>query len=218
MARIAGDELDVLIDLAGHTGLRLRLLARRLAPAQATWLGYPATTGLSAIDYRVTDARADPSAHDGLNSERLVRLPHSYFCYRPRDVTPLPGPLPALARDGEVTFGSFNIVAKISSTTLDLWARVLRAVPRSRLLLKATALAYSSVRDRLRAELGARGIDAERIEFREWMIGDTSRLTAQSTSPSTRRHSTARRPRAKPCGWAFRWSPRPATDHPRGWA
>ena len=83
-ARIAGDELDVLIDLAGHTGLRLRLLARRLAPVQATWLGYPATTGLSAIDFRLTDARADPPAHEALNSERLVRLPHSYFCYRPR--------------------------------------------------------------------------------------------------------------------------------------
>src|SRR6185436_13675176 len=139
VALIAGDELDVLIDLAGHTGLRLRLLARRLAPVQATWLGYPATTGLSAVDYRITDARADPPAHDALHSERLVRLPHSYFCYRPRDVAPLPGLLPALARGGEVTFGSFNIVAKISATTLDLWASVLRAVPRSRLLLKATA-------------------------------------------------------------------------------
>ena len=83
-ARIAGDGLDVLIDLAGHTGLRLRLLARRLAPVQATWLGYPTTTGLSAIDFRLTDARADPPAHEALHSERLVRLPHSYFCYRPR--------------------------------------------------------------------------------------------------------------------------------------
>jgi len=171
VARIAGDELDVLIDLAGHTGLRLRLLARRLAPVQATWLGYPATTGLSAIDYRVTDARADPAGREALNSERLARLPHSYFCYRPRDVAPLPGPLPAVARDGEVTFGSFNIVAKISATTLELWASVLRTVPRSRLLLKAAALAYPSVRDRLRAELGARGIDAERIEFRGWVPG-----------------------------------------------
>ena len=121
-ARIAGDGLDVLIELAGHTGLRLRLLARRLAPVQATWLGYPATTGLSAIDFRLTDACADPPAHEALHSERLVRLPHSYFCYRPRDVAPLPGPLPALARGGEVTFGSFNIVAKISATTLEMWA------------------------------------------------------------------------------------------------
>jgi predicted O-linked N-acetylglucosamine transferase (SPINDLY family) len=169
VARIAGDELDVLIDLAGHTGLRLRLLARRLAPVQATWLGYPATTGLSAIDYRVTDARADPPGHEALNSERLARLPHSYFCYRPRDITPLSAPLPALARSGEVTFGSFNIVPKISATTLELWAKVLRAVPRSRLFLKATGFAYTSVRDRLRAELGARGIDAGRIEFRGWV-------------------------------------------------
>jgi predicted O-linked N-acetylglucosamine transferase (SPINDLY family) len=168
-ARIAGDELDVLIDLAGHTGLRLRLLARRLAPVQATWLGYPASTGLSAIDFRLTDARADPATHDALHSERLARLPHSYFCYRPRDAALLPGPLPALARDGEITFGSFNIVAKISATTLELWASVLRAVPRSRLFLKATALGYASVRDRLRAELGARGIDGDRIEFRGWV-------------------------------------------------
>jgi predicted O-linked N-acetylglucosamine transferase (SPINDLY family) len=104
-----------------------------------------------------------------LNSERLARLPHSFFCYRPRDVAPLPGPLPALARGGEVTFGSFNIVAKISATTIELWASVLRAVPRSRLLLRAAALAYASVGDRLRAELGAQGVDAERIEFREWV-------------------------------------------------
>jgi predicted O-linked N-acetylglucosamine transferase (SPINDLY family) len=83
----------------------------------------------------------------------------------------LPGPLPALAGNGEVTFGSFNVVAKISAMTLDLWASVLRAVPRSRLLLKATALGFPSVRDRLRAELAARGIDAERIEFREWVTG-----------------------------------------------
>ena len=83
-ARIAGDGLDVLIELAGHTGLRLRVLARRLAPVQATWLGYPGTTGLSAIDFRLTDARADPPAHEALHSERLVRLPHSYYCYRPR--------------------------------------------------------------------------------------------------------------------------------------
>jgi protein O-GlcNAc transferase len=169
VARIIGDELDVLIDLAGHTGLRLGVLARRLAPVQATWLGYPSTTGLAAIDYRITDARADPPGHEALNSERLVRLPHSYFCYRPRDATPLPGPPPALARDGVVTFGSFNIVAKISAATLELWAGVLRAVPRSRLLLKASALAYPSVRERLLAELGARGVDAERIEFRGWM-------------------------------------------------
>jgi predicted O-linked N-acetylglucosamine transferase (SPINDLY family) len=97
-ARIAGDDLDVLIDLAGHTGLRLRLLARRLAPVQATWLGYPATTGLSAIDFRLTDACADPPAHDALHSEHLVRLPHSYFCYRPRDVAPLPAAAGARAR------------------------------------------------------------------------------------------------------------------------
>jgi len=168
-AQLAGDDLDVLIDLAGHTGLRLRLFARRLAPVQATWLGYPASTGLAAIDFRISDSRADPPGCEALNSERLVRLPHSYFCYRPRDVTTLPGALPALARAGEVTFGSLNIVTKISATTLELWAGVLRGVPRSRLLLQAAALAFPSVRDRLRAELGARGIDAERIEFRPWM-------------------------------------------------
>jgi len=168
-AQIAADEVDVLIDLAGHTGLRLHLLARRLAPVQATWLGYPATTGLAAVDYRVTDVHADPLGHEALNSERLARLPHSYFCYRPRGVTPIPAPLPALARHGELTFGSFNIVSKISPTTLDLWASVLRAVPRSRLLLKAAALAYTSVRDRLRGDFATRGIDARRIELRGWV-------------------------------------------------
>jgi predicted O-linked N-acetylglucosamine transferase (SPINDLY family) len=103
-----------------------------------------------------------------LHSERLVRLPHSYFCYRPLAAAPLPGPLPAMARGGEVTFGSFNNVTKISATTLELWASVLRAVPRSRLMLKAAALGYRPVRERLLAELGARGIDVDRIVLLEW--------------------------------------------------
>ena len=187
---------------------------------QATWLGYPTTTGLSAIDFRLTDARADPPAHDGLAfraagqaAAQLLLLPAA------RTVAPLPGPLPALARGGEVTFGSFNNRRKISATTLDLWAGVLRAVPRSRLLLKAAALAYRPVRERLLAELGARGIDAERIDApRVAAQGTPRRRTARSTSPSTPGHSTARRRPAKPCGWAFPWSPWPATGRRRGWA
>lgn len=167
-ARIAEDRLDVLIELAGHTGLRLRMLSRRPAPVQVTWIGYPGTTGLSAIDVRLTDARADPPGHEALHAERLLRLPNSYYCFRPPQNAPQPGPLPALQRDGVVTFGSFNNVSKISASTLRLWADVLRAVPRSRLLLKAAALAYPTVRQRLLGALGELGVEAGRVTFREW--------------------------------------------------
>lgn len=157
---IRGDGLDVLVDLAGHTGFnRLPLYARRLAPAQVTYLGYPDTTGLAEMDWRLTDAFADPpGASDGLHTETLVRFAPTAWCYEPPAAAPAVSPGPA-ARGGPVTFGSFNNLSKLNDATLLLWRRLLDRVPRSRLLLKGLRLDESA----LRARLARLGFDPGRI-------------------------------------------------------
>lgn len=163
-ALIRADRLDLLVDLAGHTAHhRLPVLARRPAPAQATWIGYPNTTGLTAIDFRFTDAVSDPPGNtEHLYAEKLVRLPGPFSCYRPDDDAPPVGPLPATAR-GFVTFGCFNHLAKLTPAVLALWAELLRELPSSRLLLKSRGLGDPAVSDRLHATFAAAGIAAERI-------------------------------------------------------
>src|SRR6202040_783104 len=151
-ARIREDRIDILVDLSGHTSRnRMMLFARKPAPIAVTWLGYPNTTGLPAIDYRLTDAIADPPGEaDALPSERLVRLKPGFLCYRaPDDAGPV-APLPARAA-GHVTFGSFNNVAKLSPATIALWARLLREVPGARLLLKASQFKDRGTRERIAA-------------------------------------------------------------------
>ena len=165
--RIAADGIDVLVDLAGHTGgNRLAAFAARAAPVQVTYLGYPTTTGLAAIDYRVTDRFVDPEDGVERNSERLLRLPASYFCFRPDEAPPV-ATAPVTAR-AHVTFGSFNVMAKISDATVRLWARVLAAVPGSRLVLKAQGLQVSQAQRRLVERFATEGIAAERLEFAGW--------------------------------------------------
>ncbi len=121
-ALVAADEIDVLVDLSGHTAEnRLGLFARRPAAVQVTYLGYPATTGLRAVDYRITDAVADPPGMtESLYTERLVRLPRCFLCFDPPADPPA---VTATATAGEVTFGSFNAAAKVSPTAVRLWAR-----------------------------------------------------------------------------------------------
>src|SRR5204862_4595759 len=122
------DRIDILVDLAGHTlGNRLATFALKSAPVQATWLGYPNTTGLGSVDFRITDALADPPGQsDRLHVERLVRLPRGFLCYEPPASAPEVGPLPALA-SGCVTFG-FNNFAKMSAPPFESAARRLPAV------------------------------------------------------------------------------------------
>jgi len=161
-ALVRRDRIDILVDLAGHMGSnRLLLFARRPAPIQASYLGYPATTGMTAIQYRITDEPADPPASEQFYSERLVRLPTCAWCYRPSDGSPGVAPLPAVNR-GYVTFAALNRPLKVTPRMIELWKQILRAVPRSRLLVSAGALdrADDSVRQRL---LG-HGIDASRFE------------------------------------------------------
>ena len=130
--QIRSDSIDILIDLSSHTfGNRLMVFARKPAPVQITYLGYPATTGLTSIDYRITDAVADPpGVAERYHSEKLLRLPRSQWCYRPKPEAPPLSPLPAL-RTGRIMFGSFNNLAKLNSETLRLWARVLQALPQT---------------------------------------------------------------------------------------
>jgi len=157
------DGIDILVDLSGHTAHnRLLMFARRPAPVQASWLGYPSTTGLSAIDYLIMDAVTVPAGSEDWCSETLVRLPHGRFCYAP----PLDAPPVALRPEGPVTFGSFNHLAKVGPEVLSLWARVLAEVPDSRLVLKWKSLGEPSVRERLLAAFAALGVGADRLDLR----------------------------------------------------
>ena len=176
-ARIRQDGIDILVDLAGHTAKnRLGVFARKPAPVQVTWLGYPNTTGLKAIDYRLVDAVTDPPGEaDALASETLVRLEGGFPCYRALADAPEPGAPPCRAI-GRVTFGSFNSPAKLSPSTLNVWARLLTRLPDARLLLKGKPFADAATGALFRARLGERGIAAERVELMGWVPGTTSHL------------------------------------------
>ncbi len=164
---IRGHRIDILVDLAGHTAHnRLLVLARRPAPVQMTYLGYSNTTGMTAIDYRITDAYADPpGTGQELHTETLLPLPDIFACYRPPDEAPAVGPLPVRAQ-GHVTFGSFHTLAKLNDPVFELWARLLGQVPNSRLLMVAAGLNEPSCCARLRAFFDVRGIASDRLIFR----------------------------------------------------
>ncbi len=133
-AQIRADKVDILIDLALHmAGTRLLVFARNPAPVQATYLAYAGTSGISAMDYRITDSYLDPPGNDGFYTEKSIRIP-SYWCYQPPPGAPDVAPLPALASK-VITFGCFNNFAKVSDSTLQTWGELLRAVPNARLLL-----------------------------------------------------------------------------------
>ena len=160
---VEGDSIDVLVDLGGHApGNRLPLLSRRLAPRQATWLDYFDTTGVPAIDFLIGDAVHTPPAHAERFSERLALMPHARFAYRPSHGFTAPKSRP---RDHPLTFGSFNRHAKVGDDVIDVWATILRAVPGSRLTLRAAAYRSRSTVAWIRERWRARGADVDRITF-----------------------------------------------------
>ncbi len=165
-AQIRADGIDILVDLAGHSGLnRLPMLARRPAPVQVTWLGYPNGTGMEAVGYRIVDPVSDPlGPTDAHAAETLVRLPAPFLCFRPPASAPPVVPLPAGAT-GAVTFGSFNKLSKITDGTVALWAEVLRRVPDARLLLKDRPLSDPGTADMIRARFAAAGVDPARLDL-----------------------------------------------------
>jgi protein O-GlcNAc transferase len=163
---IRADGIDILIDLAGHTlGNRMRLFTLRPAPVQVSWIGYPYTTGLPAIDYMLMDEVVVPPGDERWFVEQIVRLPDTRFCYAPPEHAPAPAPPPALER-GFVTFGSFNNLLKVTPSVLQLWGRVLDAVPHARLLLKWATLAEPETEARYCHLLGDLGVDLGRVELR----------------------------------------------------
>jgi predicted O-linked N-acetylglucosamine transferase (SPINDLY family) len=158
---VRADGIDILVDLAGHTGdNRLLVLARKPAPVQVTWLGYPNTTGLAAVDYRVTDAIADPEGEPRRYTEELVRL-DCFCCYAPPPECPAVSASPAAAA-GHVTFASLHNLPKLNGQVLDLWCEVLGAVPTARMLVFRNTLTGATV-DRVRGEFERRGVGAERL-------------------------------------------------------
>jgi protein O-GlcNAc transferase len=170
-ARVREDAVDILVDLSGHTpGNRLLAFARRAAPIQITWNGYPNTTGMESMDYRITDAYCDPpGTTEHLHSEILVCLPHIYMTWRPPDDAPAPGPLPVLTA-GAVTFGSFNGCYKITPEVVAVWARILGRVPGSRLVL--LTVTGDVAEERLRALFAAQGIAGKRLQIQPRVTHD----------------------------------------------
>jgi predicted O-linked N-acetylglucosamine transferase (SPINDLY family) len=164
---ILEDRVDVLVDLSGHTlGHRLPVFARRPAPVQATWIGYPQTTGLATIDYRITDAYLDPPGQtEAFGSERVWRLPELAYCFLPPERAPPPGALPC-AESGAVTFGSVNHYFKVTDDVVATWARILAAVPGSRLRIVVEHGERPAVAVAVRGRFAALGTAPERIDVR----------------------------------------------------
>jgi protein O-GlcNAc transferase len=160
--RIRERRIDILFDLMGHTGGgRLSALALKPAPLLMTAIGYPNTTGLAAIDYRLVDSITDPPGAELLSTERLLRIEPCFLCYKP----PRDAPDPVMPRQAAVTFGSFNAPAKISERTASLWASVLRAVAQSRLVLKSKDLTEACARAAVMDRLSRAGISADQVSF-----------------------------------------------------
>jgi protein O-GlcNAc transferase len=161
--QIRDDKIDVLVDLSMHMGQnQLLVLARKPAPIQVTWLAYPGTTGLPAVDYRFTDAWMDaPDAPTPHYSEESIWLPDVWCCYDPLIGTPPVNQLPALDA-GVITFGSLNNFCKLNDGVLDLWSQALIAVGNSRLLLLAPR---GQMRKNIVEKLASRGVAPDRVEF-----------------------------------------------------
>ena len=165
---VTSDGIDILVDLAGHTAdNRLGVFTRKPAPVQVSYIGYPASTGMLAMDYRFTDDLADPPGQtEHLHTETLLRLPNGFLCYQP----PVAGAVTLLpcADKGYVTFGSFNNLAKVNEAVIEVWSRLLRQMPGSRLLLKSKSLKYMGVQRNLYRLFAERGINEAQIDMVGW--------------------------------------------------
>lgn len=177
-AQIRSDKIDILVDLAGLTnGNRLEVMARRPAPVQVNYLGYASSTGLTAVDYRLTDSIADPEGvSDAFHTEHLLRLPHGFLCYRPIADAPAVNSLPA-TRNGHITFGSFNNHAKITPAVVRVWSAILKAVPDSRLVCKAQRFSDASTRQRYAGLFAAHGVHEGRVELLGQLASETEHLS-----------------------------------------
>jgi protein O-GlcNAc transferase len=167
-SRIRADGIDILVDLSGHTAdNRLPMFARKPAPVQMTWIGYAGTTGLAAMDYRITDVYMDPPGlTERFHSETLIRLPGSNITYRPEPGCPDVNELPALT-SGKVVFASLNNLTKVNQSVVNLWSRILTALPQSTLMLGNVT--EDAIAQRLIAMFGSAGIGPERLQLQPRM-------------------------------------------------
>ncbi len=166
--RIARANIDILVELDGHTGHRIRLMANRLAQIQVSYLGYPNTTGLDSVDYRITDAVVDPPEHsDPFYTEQLMRLQRPFFSYAPPGIKIEPGPSPC-ERNGHFTFGSFNKPAKLNDGVISRWSRILLAVPNSKLLLQMATLSSTGGQQAMCERFADHGISGDRLILHGW--------------------------------------------------
>jgi len=174
---IKKDNIDILVDLSGHTPKnRLAIFPHRPAPIQVTWLGYPNTTGLSSIDYRLTDNIADPIGEaDQLHSEELIRLPKGFLCYQGNKSISTNKELPCLKR-GHITFGCFNNLNKITDQVIKVWINILQAIPSSHLLLKSKQFSNSQTKSRYLEIFKNGGISGDRIELYSFMLEEDEHL------------------------------------------
>jgi predicted O-linked N-acetylglucosamine transferase (SPINDLY family) len=164
-ASIVAAKIDVLVDLSGHSqGNRLGVFARKPAPVQATWLGYGGTTGLAAIDWYIGDERLVPQGAETAFVERVWRLPRTAFVYAPQDTMPITGPAPML-RNGYPTFGCFSRTVRYNARCLRLWAQLLAAIPKARLVLNALVFREAETRDLFRRRFAEWGGDAARLDL-----------------------------------------------------
>jgi protein O-GlcNAc transferase len=166
--QVREDQIDILVDLTLHMAhSRLLAFARKPTPVQATYLGYAHSTGLAAMDYKITDPHLDPPGmSERFHTEKLVRLPETNFCCEPDPDAPEVGELPA-RRNGYVTFASFNTLMKITPGVVETWSRLLREVPSAKLMIVAGGLAGERTRERMRDRFAAHGITADRLELIE---------------------------------------------------
>jgi len=164
--QLVKDKVDILVNLAGHTsGNRLPTTAMKPAPIQIEYLGYPETSGVPAMQYRISDAYADPvGVAEQWCTEELVRMPHCFHLYRPHGRAPDVAPAPFL-KNGFITYTSFNVLPKVTNEVIDTWARILREVPTARFLLKCKQLRSERVRSVVREKFIEGGVDPDRIEM-----------------------------------------------------
>jgi protein O-GlcNAc transferase len=168
--KVSDDSIDILIDMIGHTGMsRLPVFARKQAPVQISWLGYPGENGLKTMDYVIGDRFVLPLEMQPHMHAKILHLPDSFVCYDPLPLSPPVPPLPA-KDPGAVTFGCFNNPLKCNPETIKLWARILKRLPRSHLVMKYRGFDVPSVQQRITAQFAAHGVAAPQLEFRGMSI------------------------------------------------
>jgi len=173
-------KIDLVLDLAGLTrGNRVEVMKRKPAPVQVTYCGYPNSTGLTTVDYRIVDALTDPPGYDDRCTEKLIRLDPCFLCFSPIKGVPDLGPPPSAGSpSAPITFGSFNALHKLSDRTVRLWSRVVNAVPGSRLVLKNNSQSESRVQEDIRTRFAEAGLDPARLELIHWIAAADGPLRA----------------------------------------